>query len=624
MHPPKLSKSTIYLYNPPPKKTTQQLIIMVDMHLLRDRKFQKKAAVVTACVVAISVGVGLTVAGTRNNKSNDNDDGTNGGDSNHLATEITDKESRLIDNYSNVTGYSDYGRAYDSGDSDHGYEHGYGGKSGKSCYYWYSDSYHGSSKGGKSEYHESGSWNGGETDDYHYDGKAEKSSKGRRHLRAVQQQRRRLAYGVDEEGSDAGKADHVDVTGGDWWNAGEPGWHAPEPEPEKPHWHDPEPEPEKPHWHDPEPPEPLHFFEKSGKSTSDYHHEESYHLEDGGKSGKSEPEQYEEGKSGKSEPEHYEPESWWGSGPEPLPHPDGSGDWIGSTEPEPKHMFGKSGKGEGDKSGKSEQEEGKSGKSEPEHYEPESPHWWGSGPEPIHHDGSGDYHGPEPEHHPEPLHPEPLHPDGSGDWHGDDGHWVYDVKECDNYSYSKGGKGSSSKGSKSEHHPPGSGDYHEPDPEHHPGSGDNHKPEPHHPGSGDYHGPEPEPHHHPDEYTVPWKNSHPEPEPEPDAHWHEPKPEPEAHWHEPNPEPYSPPSSKGSKSKSSKAADGSKSAKGSKGAKSESKVSKASYPEPAVAHPDSWGKSWSSPGTEFPTYNPTADWLSPWVPAKSLWGSSAP
>ena len=524
---------------------------MVDVHLLRDRKFQKKAAVVTACVVAISVGVGLTVAGTRNNKSNDNNNGTNGGDEidlDHLATEITDKESRLIDNYSNVTGYSDYGRAYDSGDSDHGYEHGYGGKSGKSCYYWYSDSYHGSSKGGKSEYHESGSWNGGETDDYHYDGKAEKSSKGRRHLRAVQQQRRRLAYGVDEEGSDAGggksgKADHVDVTGGDWWNAGEPGWHAPEPEPEKPHWHDPEPEPEKPHWHEPAP-------------------------------------------------------------PEPLPHPDGSGDWHGSTEPEPKHMFGKSGKGEGDKSGKSEHEEGKSGKSEPEHYEPAT-HWWGSGPEPIHHDSSGDYHGPEPEHH-----PEPLHPDGSGDWHGDDGHWVYDVKECDNYAYSKGGKGSSSKGSKSEHHPPGSGDYHEP--------------EPHHPGSADYHGPEPEPHHHPDEYTVPWKNSHPEPEPEPEAHWHEPKPEPDSHWHETKPEPYSPPSSKGSKSKSSKAADGSKSAKGSKGAKSESKGSKASYPEPAVAHPDSWGKSWSSPDKEHQTYNPTADWLSPWVPAKSLWGSSAP
>lgn len=448
---------------------------MVDMHLLRDRQFQKKAAVVTACVVALSVGVGLTVAGTRNKSLLNHDNNSMAGGNGGAETEITDKESRMIDNYSNVTGYSDYGRAYGSG-NEHGDEHGYayGGKSGKSCYYWYSDSYHGSSKGGKSEHHESDSWSGG-TDNYHYDGKAEKSSKGRRHLRAVQLQRRRLAYGTNE-GSDAGgksgktdhvddsgggksgKADHVDDSGGgggDWWNAGEPGWHAsPEPEPEKLHWH-PEAEPEKPHWND-----------------------------------------------------------------------------------------------------------------------------------------------PEPEHHPpEPLH-EALPPDGSGDMHGDDGHWVYDVKECDDYAYSKGSKGLPTP---PEHHSPGSGDYHEPEPQN-PGSGDYHGPEPHYPGSADYHGPEP---HFPDEYTAPWKNSHPEP-----------KPKPEAHWHETKPEPYTPPSSKGSKSKSSKVADGSKSAKGSKGAKS-------SYPEPAVGS-DTWGKSWSSPGKEYPTYNPTADWLSPWVPAKSLWGSSAP
>ena len=150
----------------------------VDLHRMRDPRFVK-AAVVASSVLAVSLGVGLTVAGTRAREdkppsftSTDGggpgarggdlagDDGKGGGaftDSNYLLVgEIPDvavlvngtangtvKEIRSVDVPSDSTGYRTYGGGSKSGKSGGEY-------TSDKCYQWKGDGPSPSGKGGKS------------------------------------------------------------------------------------------------------------------------------------------------------------------------------------------------------------------------------------------------------------------------------------------------------------------------------------------------------------------------------------------------------------------------------------------------------------------------------------------
>lgn len=247
-----------------------QRLRAIDLHRLRDPRFIK-AAVVATSVVAISLGVGLTIASTRDKTTGSTStkapgkEVSGGGegevlaDSNYLLAtgEVPDvpmnetaKEIRSTD-----SAYSDYSRSYS--------EYGVGSKSSK-CYRYSGPS----AKGGKSS------------------GGSDKSGKARRLGRSL----------ADGSSGKSGKSEGGEHPAGDEWIWGSPPGSS----------------------------------GKSGKSeTSLFHSEADWDNKvwwSGGPSGKSWKSEWNSGKSGKSdgggphpeddwEPSWDEPGDWWGAEP---------------------------------------------------------------------------------------------------------------------------------------------------------------------------------------------------------------------------------------------------------------------------------------------------------------------